>query len=70
MQNLDYLKELIRRVEASAKEVKKAQTPEEVSKCERDSHPILKEMQMATPRVWDDYIRLTRSRRQEITEGK
>lgn len=70
MQNLDYLKDLIKRVEASVKAVQAAKTPEEVSAQERASHPILKEMQMATPRVWDDYIKVTRTRRQEITEGK
>lgn len=70
MQNLDYLKDLIKRVEASAKAVKAAETPNKVSEQERLSHPVLKEMQMVVPRVWDDYIKLTRNRRQEITEGK
>lgn len=70
MQNLDYLKGLIKRIEKSAEIVKKAETPEEISKQERDTHPVLKEIQMVAPRLWDDYIKLTRENRQRIQEGK
>lgn len=70
MENIDYLKKLIRRIEDSVKIVKKAESPDQISEQERLIHPVLKEMQMVTPRVWDDYIRATRDRRKEITEGK
>lgn len=70
MQNLEYLKELIERIETCAKAVEKSDTPEKISEQERVSHPILKEMQMVTPRVWDDFIKLTRENRQRIQEGK
>lgn len=70
MQNLDYLKGLIKRVDGHVKAIKKAETPSEVSEQERLLHPILKELQMATPRVWDDCVKLTRDRRREILEGK
>lgn len=70
MDNLEYLKGLIKRVEDSVKAVEKAESPDQVSEQERLAHPVLKEMQMVTPRVWDDYIRATRNRRQEILEGK
>lgn len=70
MENLEYLKGLIKRIEDSVKIVKKAESPDQISEQERLAHPVLKEMQMVTPRVWDDYIRVTRDRRREITEGK
>ena len=70
MENIEYLKKLIKRIEDSVKIVKKAESPDQISEQERLAHPVLKEMQMATPRVWDDYIRVTRDRRKEITEGK
>ena len=70
MENLEYLKGLIKRIEDSVKIVKKAESPDQISEQERLTHPVLKEMQMVTPRVWDDYIRSTRDRRKEIAEGK
>lgn len=70
MENLEYLKKLIKRIEGSVKIVKKAESPDQISEQERLTHPVLKEMQMVTPRVWDDYIRATRDRRKEIAEGK
>ena len=70
MENLKYLKGLIKRIEDSVKIVKKAESPDQISEQERLTHPVLKEMQMVTPRVWDDYIRVTRDRRKEIAEGK
>lgn len=70
MENLKYLKGLIKRIEDSVKAVEKAESPSQISEQERLIHPVLKEMQMVTPRVWDDYIRATRDRRREIAEGK
>ncbi len=70
MENLEYLKGLIKRIEDSVKVIKKAESPDQISEQERLSHPVLKEMQMVTPRVWDDYIRAARDRRKEIAEGK
>lgn len=70
MENLEYLKKLIKRIEDSVKIVKKAESPDQISEQERLIHPVLKEMQMVTPMVWDDYIRATRDRRREISEGK
>lgn len=70
MENLKYLEDLIKRIKDSVKAVEKAESPNQISEQERLAHPVLKEMQMVTPRVWDDYIRATRKRRQEIAEGK
>lgn len=70
MENLDYLKGLIKRLDASARDIKKAETPQDVSELERTVHPVLKELQMATPRVWDDFVKLCRDQRKNIMEGK
>lgn len=70
MENLDYLKGLIKRLDASARDIKKAETPQDVSELERSVHPVLKELQMATPRVWDDFVKLCRDQRKAIMEGK
>lgn len=70
MENLDYLKGLIKRLDASARDIKKAETPQDVSELERSVHPVLKELQMATPRVWDDFVKLCRDQRKNIMEGK
>ena len=70
MENLDYLKGLIKRLDAAARDIKKAETPQGVSDLERSVHPVLKELQMATPRVWDDFVKLCRDQRKTIMEGK
>lgn len=70
MENLDYLKGLIKRLDAAARDIKKAETPQGVSDLERTVHPVLKELQMATPRVWDDFVKLCRDQRKTIMEGK
>lgn len=67
-QNLAYVKDLIKRYENALRAVKRAETPEEVTEQERLIQPVLKEMQLAVPRVWDDFSRATRDRRQEIRD--
>ncbi len=68
-ENLAYVKDLIKRYEAVVKEVKKAETPAEVSEAERKIHPVIKELQLAVPRVWEDFSRITRDRRIEIRDS-
>lgn len=68
-ENLAYLKDLIKRYEAALRAVKKAETPGEVTEQERLIHPVLKEMQLAVPRIWEDFSKETRDRRIEIRES-
>lgn len=68
-ENLAYVKDLIKRYEAALRSLKKAESPDEVTKIEREIHPVLKEMQLAIPRVWEDFARETRDRRVEIRES-
>lgn len=67
--NLAYVKELIKRYEAAVRAVKKAETPDDVTKQERLIQPVLKEMQLAIPRVWSDFVKTTRERRAEIRDS-
>lgn len=67
--NLAYVKDLIKRYETALRQVKKAETPAEITQIEREIHPILKEMQLAIPRVWDDFSKETRDRRIEIRDS-
>lgn len=68
-ENLAYVKDLIKRYEAGIRAVKKAETPDEVTKQERLIHPVLKEMQLAIPRVWNDFAKATMERRAEIRDS-
>lgn len=65
--NLKYLKEIISRFEKSMKEIDKAETPSEISECERSSYPVLREIQMVAPRLVDDLTKASRERREELT---
>lgn len=66
--SLAYLKDLIKRYENGLKVVQKSESPSEITKQERLIQPVLKEMQMAVPRIWDDFTRATRKRREQIRD--
>ena len=68
-QNLAYVKDLIKRYEAALRAVKKAETMDDVTQQERLIQPVLKEMQLAIPRVWGDFTVATRTRRAELRDG-
>lgn len=68
-ENLAYVKDLIKRYEAAVRVVKKAEDPAEVTKQERAIQPVLKELQLAIPRIWDDFVKETRKRREEIRDS-
>lgn len=67
--NLDYVKELIKRYEDAVKKVKKLDDPREIAEVERSVQPILNELQMAVPRIFNDFVLITRDRRIEIRES-
>lgn len=67
--NMAYVKDLIKRYETAIRQIKKAEYPEEITKIEREIHPVVKEMQMAIPRVWDDLVIVSRDRRLEIRDS-
>lgn len=67
--NMAYVKDLIKRYETAIRQIKKAEYPEEITKIEREVHPVVKELQMAIPRVWDDLVIVSRDRRLEIRDS-
>lgn len=69
MKNEEYLKEVLARLDAQLEEVKKAETPLEISSCERKIFPLLTELQMVIPRIGDDVVKLTHKRRRELSRG-
>lgn len=66
MENLDYIKGIIKRFDEQVAAVKKAKTSEEISEAERALVPIMKDLQLAIPRLGNDITKLTRERRVEI----
>ena len=66
MENLDYIKGVIRRFEAQVNAIKKAETSNQISEAERELVPIMKDLQLAIPRLGNDITKLTRERRLEI----
>ena len=67
-ENLSYVKDLIKRYEAAISAIKKTNNPHEITVQERKLAPVLAEIQIAIPRIWDDFVRVARKRRQEIRE--
>lgn len=66
MENLDYIKGVIKRFEGQVDAIKKAETSNQISEAERELVPIMKDLQLAIPRLGNDISKLTRERRVEI----
>ena len=66
MENLEYVKGVIARFEKQVDNINKAKTSEEISEAERELVPIMKDLQLAIPRLANDITRLTRDRRAEL----
>lgn len=66
MENLDYIKGVIKRFEKQVDAIKKAETSNEISEAERELVPIMKDLQLAIPRLGNDITKLTRERRMEL----
>lgn len=66
MENLEYIKGVIKRFDEQVANVKKAKTSEEISEAERELVPIMKDLQLAIPRLGNDIAKLTRERRAEL----
>lgn len=64
-----YTKELLKRIEASMKAVKKADVLSDITKEERNFYPVLREIQLVVPRIGNEYLQCTNKRRNEIKES-
>ena len=61
-----YTKELLKRIEASMRAVKKADVLADITKEERNFYPVLREIQLVVPRIGNEYLQCTNKRRNEI----
>ena len=61
-----YTKELLKRIEASMRAVKKADVLSDITKEERNFYPVLREIQLVVPRIGNEYLQCTNKRRNEI----
>lgn len=68
MKNLDYIKKLVYRIEEELNSMDKTTDPDAISKSERVLVQFVRELQLASPRVWEDIIAKSQSRREEIKE--
>lgn len=66
MENLDYIKDIIERFEKQIENINKAKSSADISEAERELVPIMKDLQLAIPRLGIDVAKLTRQRRMEI----
>lgn len=64
-----YTKELLKRIEASMRAVKKADVLSDITKEERNFYPVLREIQLVVPRIGNEYLQCTNKRRNEIKES-
>lgn len=66
MENLDYIKGILDRFEKQVENVRNAKSSAEISDAERELVPIMKDLQLAIPRLGNDISKLTRERRLEL----
>lgn len=66
--NVAYLKTLVKRIEEGIKAIEKAELPRDVTEQERKIRPVLNELQMVAPRVWDDVSKASLKRRKDIQD--
>lgn len=66
MENLDYIKSIIARFEKQVENINNAKTSNDISEAERELVPIMKDLQLAIPRLGIDVAQLTRKRRVEL----
>lgn len=66
MENLEYIKSIIERFEGQVDAIRKAETSNDISEAERELVPIMKDLQLAIPRLGNDITKLTRERRAEL----
>lgn len=70
MENRKYLDEVLARIDAEIDKIRNAETPTDISSCERMLLPLLTEAQMVVPRIGDDIMKESQKRRRELAEGR
>ena len=66
MENLTYIKGILERFEKQIDNIKNAKDSFDISEAERELGPIMKDLQLAIPRLGNDVAKLVRERRAEL----
>jgi hypothetical protein len=66
MENLTYIKGVLERFEKLIDNVNNAKSSFDISEAERELGPIMKDLQLAVPRLGNDVAKLVRERRAEL----
>jgi hypothetical protein len=66
MENLTYIKGVLERFERLIDNVNNAKSSFDISEAERELGPIMKDLQLAVPRLGNDVAKLVRERRAEL----
>lgn len=65
----DHFDTVVARMRGMFDKLASATTAMEVSKLEREGLELMRELQFAAPRVWDDFVRISQDRRIAISRG-
>ena len=70
MDEYKYFKKIVSDFDKEIKAIQKAKNPDIISVHERSVLPILKEIQLAAPRLSNAVYKVSRQRRKEISRGE
>lgn len=70
MENFEYLEALMGRIKDWFAEVAKAERMADISALERKGVEFIRELQLASPRAWEDVMRAAQKRRSELSKGQ
>ena len=65
----DHFDSVVSRMRKMLDDVSNATTQTEVSKLEREGIELMRELQFTAPRVWEDFVNVSRRRRAAISSG-
>lgn len=66
---LNHFNETVKRLTDLFGKMEKATSQVEVSELEKEGTALMREVQIAAPRVWEDFISVDRAQRNKISQG-
>jgi len=66
---LNHFNEAVKRLTDLFGKMEKATSQVEVSELEKEGTALMREVQIAAPRVWEDFIAVDRAQRNKISQG-
>ncbi len=70
MENIKQFNEVSKRMNELFAEIAKAKDQSKVSEIEREGVAVMRELQMVAPRIWEDFLNVSRDQRNAISFGK